>query len=174
MIIKEKLYGFRHTRTKEAPDIAATLHEFRHDKSGARLYYLEREDENKTFLISFKTVPEDSSGVFHIIEHSVLCGSEKYPVKEPFVELLKSSLNTFLNAMTYSDKTVYPVASRNAKDFHNLVSVYLDAVFHPRMLTDPHVFMQEGWHYEVEDGELTESGVVLNEMLLVSHQGYAL
>ena len=165
MIIKEKLYGFRHTRTKEAPDIAATLHEFRHEKSGARLYFLEREDENKTFLISFKTVPEDSSGVFHIIEHSVLCGSEKYPVKEPFVELLKSSLNTFLNAMTYSDKTVYPVASRNAKDFHNLVSVYLDAVFHPRMLTDPHVFMQEGWHYEVEDGELTESGVVLNEML---------
>ena len=165
MITKEKLYGFRHTRTKEAPDISATLHEFRHEKSGARLYYLERDDENKTFLISFKTIPEDSTGVFHIIEHSVLCGSEKYPVKEPFVELLKSSLNTFLNAMTYSDKTVYPVASRNAKDFQNLVSVYLDAVFHPRMLTDPHVFMQEGWHYEVEDGELTESGVVLNEML---------
>jgi len=165
MIIKEKLYGFKHVRSKETPDIAATLHEYEHEKSGARLYFLERDDENKTFLISFKTIPEDSSGVFHIIEHSVLCGSEKYPVKEPFVELLKSSLNTFLNAMTYSDKTVYPVASRNAKDFKNLVSVYLDAVFHPRMLSDPHVFMQEGWHYEVEDGELTESGVVLNEML---------
>ncbi len=162
--MKDKLYGFRFVKTSDAPDIGAILHEYKHEKTGAALYYLEREDDNKSFLISFKTLPENSSGVFHIIEHSVLCGSEKYPVKEPFVELLKGSLNTFLNAMTYSDKTVYPVASRNEKDFLNLVSVYLDAVFHPRMLTDKNVFLQEGWHYEVEDGELSESGVVLNEM----------
>ena len=162
--MEKKLHGFNLINTREIPDINATLHEFVHEKTGAELYFLEREDENKSFLISFKTLPEDSTGVFHIIEHSVLCGSKKYPVKEPFVELLKGSLNTFLNAMTYSDKTVYPVASRNEKDFINLVSVYLDAVFHPRMLTDKNVFLQEGWHYEVEDGELCESGVVLNEM----------
>ena len=144
--MEKKLHGFNHTNTREISDINAKLHEFVHEKTGAELYFLEREDENKSFLISFKTLPEDSTGVFHIIEHSVLCGSKKYPVKEPFVELLKGSLNTFLNAITYSDKTVYPVASRNEKDFINLVSVYLDAVFQPSMLTDKNVFLQEGWH----------------------------
>lgn len=160
----DKLYGFNITSSREIAEIGAILHEGEHEKSGARFRYLEREDENKTFLISFKTVPEDSTGVFHIIEHSVLCGSDKYPVKEPFVDLLKGSLNTFLNAMTYPDKTVYPVASRNDKDFFNLVSVYLDAVFHPKMLKEKRIFMQEGWHYEAENGVLSESGVVLNEM----------
>ena len=166
MKLNETLYGFTVTREAAIDEIKATLYEAIHEKSGARLIYLDREDENKTFSITFKTLPEDSTGVFHIIEHSVLNGSEKYPVKEPFVELLKGSLNTFLNAMTFADKTMYPVASRNDKDFLNLVSVYLDAVFHPLMLTEPNIFYQEGWHYELDsrDGELKTSGVVLNEM----------
>lgn len=166
MKINEILFGFNVKAATEIPDIKATLFEAEHIKSGARLLFLDREDENKTFSITFKTIPEDSTGVFHIIEHSVLCGSRKYPVKEPFVELLKGSLNTFLNAMTFPDKTMYPVASRNDRDFLNLMSVYLDAVFHPAILDTPNIFLQEGWHYEISDtgGELVRSGVVLNEM----------
>ncbi len=136
-----------------------------HEKSGAALAYIDRDDTNKTFAIAFATTPEDDTGVFHILEHSVLCGSDMYPVKEPFVDLLKGSLNTFLNAMTYNDKTVYPVCSQNERDFLNLVSVYMDAVLHPAAVKDERVFRQEGWHYEVSDeGELFYNGVVYNEM----------
>ena len=166
MKLGEELYGFYVNRATEIEEIKATLIEAKHKKSGASLLFLDREDENKTFSITFKTTPEDSTGVFHIIEHSVLGGSKKYTAKEPFVELLKSSLNTFLNAMTFPDKTMYPVASRNGKDFFNLVSVYLDAVFHPAILTKKNIFLQEGWHYatDAESGEITRTGVVLNEM----------
>lgn len=166
MKVNDKLYGFKVNKVTSVGEIGADLYQMEHEKSGARLIYLDREDENKTFSIAFKTIPENSTGVFHILEHSVLCGSEKFTTKEPFVELLKGSLNTFLNAMTYPDKTVYPVASRNDKDFFNLMSVYLDAVFHPALLKQPNIFRQEGWHYELEsaDGAMTRSGVVLNEM----------
>ncbi|MBR5241823.1 MAG: insulinase family protein, partial [Clostridia bacterium] len=166
MKLNDVIYGFKVTRIREISEIEAALVEMEHEKTGAKLHLLEREDENKTFSITFKTTPEDSTGVFHIIEHSVLCGSDKYTVKEPFVELLKGSLNTFLNAMTFPDKTMYPVASRNDKDFLNLVSIYMDAVLHPAMLKNPNIFRQEGWHYELdeESGELSRSGVVLNEM----------
>lgn len=118
------------------------------------------------FGIVFRTPPTDSTGIPHILEHSVLCGSRKYPVKEPFTELMKASLNTFLNAFTYPDRTCYPVASQNLKDFYNLVNVYLDAVFFPRAVSDPQVLAQEGWHFELdrEEDPLTRKGVVLNEM----------
>jgi len=124
------------------------------------------DDENKCFGVSFRTPVKDSTGVPHILEHSVLCGSRKYPVKEPFVDLIKGSLNTFLNAMTFPDRTCYPVASCNLQDFYNLVDVYLDAVFFPKCLEDPRIFQQEGWHYEIEnaDDELKYKGVVFNEM----------
>ena len=137
---------------------------FRHKKTGAEVLSLVNDDENKVFGITFKTPPDDSTGVAHILEHSVLCGSRKYPVKKPFVELIKGSLNTFLNAMTFPDKTAYPVASQNLKDFYNLVDVYLDAVFFPLITED--TFRQEGWHYELEDVEaaLVYKGVVFNEM----------
>ena len=165
MKINQMLHGFTVNKITEIEEISATLVQMTH-RCGARLNFLDREDENKTFSITFKTIPEDSTGVFHIIEHSVLCGSEKYPVKEPFVELLKGSLNTFLNAMTFPDKTMYPVSSRNDKDFLNLMSVYLDAVLHPAILKNPNIFRQEGWHYELDssEGSLSRSGVVLNEM----------
>lgn len=123
-------------------------------------------DENKTFGATFRTPVDDSKGTPHILEHSVLCGSDKYPIKEPFVELMKGSLNTFLNAFTYPDRTCYPVASANLRDFYNLVDVYLDSVLHPNCVSDPQIFAQEGWHYELE-GEaepLTLKGVVFNEM----------
>lgn len=138
----------------------------RHKKTGAKVALLSNEDKNKVFYIGFRTPPQNSTGVAHIIEHSVLCGSDKYPVKDPFVELAKGSLNTFLNAMTYPDKTVYPVASCNDKDFHNLMDVYLDAVFHPNIYKEEKIFKQEGWHYECEsvDGPITLNGVVYNEM----------
>ncbi len=138
----------------------------KHKKSGARIVLMENDDENKVFSIGFRTPPQDSTGLPHILEHSVLCGSKKFPVKDPFVELVKGSLNTFLNAMTYPDKTVYPVASCNDADFQNLMDVYLDAVFHPNIYAREEIFRQEGWHYELEDpdGELTLNGVVYNEM----------
>ncbi len=138
----------------------------RHKKSGARIAVIANEDDNKVFYVGFRTPPEDSTGVPHIIEHTVLCGSEKYPVKDPFVELVKGSLNTFLNAMTYPEKTIYPVASCNDKDFQNLMSVYMDAVFHPNIYKYEEIFKQEGWHYELEDADspLTINGVVYNEM----------
>ena len=137
---------------------------FRHRRTGAQVLSMENADENKVFGIAFRTPPRDSTGLPHILEHSVLCGSRKYPVREPFVELLKGSLHTFLNAFTYPDKTCYPVASQNVKDFYNLIDVYLDAVFHPRLT--PRTLEQEGWHYEVEDPAkpLAFKGVVFNEM----------
>ena len=139
-----------------------------HIRSGAKIILMNNEDDNKVFSISFRTPPSDSTGTPHILEHSVLCGSRKFPSKEPFVELAKGSLNTFLNAMTFSDKTMYPVASRNEKDFFNLMDVYLDAVFYPNIYRYPEIFKQEGWHYEIinEGGKsrLEISGVVYNEM----------
>lgn len=165
MKINDRLHGFKVLREVRVPDVSGTLYELTHEGSGASLYYLARPDENKTFAIAFRTLPVDDTGVFHIIEHSVLCGSDRYPVKEPFVELLKGSQNTFLNALTYEDRTVYPVSSRNPKDFLNLVSVYMDAVLHPRALTNPQIFRQEGWHYELDaEGNLIYNGVVFNEM----------
>ena len=158
------LYGFRIESGEYINEEGAKLYLARHE-SGARLAYLAREDENKTFAIAFPTLPDDDTGVFHIIEHSVLCGSDNFPVKEPFVELLKSSLNTFLNALTYEDRTVYPVSSRCDKDFYNLTNVYLDAVFRPLMRKSPDVFRQEGWHIEKnDDGSHLVNGVVYNEM----------
>lgn len=158
-------FGFSLLRSKPLPEIGGTLHEMEHIKTGAKLIWLERPDDNKTFGIAFTTLPEDSTGVFHILEHSVLCGSDKYPVKEPFVELLKNSMNTFLNAMTFPDKTFYPVSSRNEKDFLNLMRVYLDAVFHPLIYSKPEIFYQEGWHYEFDENEIPSyKGVVFNEM----------
>ncbi len=138
----------------------------KHKKSGARVLLMENDDENKVFAIGFRTPPSDSTGVPHIMEHSVLCGSRDFPVKDPFVELVKGSLNTFLNAMTYPDKTVYPVASCNDKDFQNLMHVYMDAVFYPNIYQSDKTFRQEGWSYHLDDpdGELTLSGVVYNEM----------
>lgn len=137
-----------------------------HKKSGAKIAVVSNEDENKVFYIGFRTPPKDSTGVPHIIEHTVLCGSEKFPVKDPFIELVKGSMNTFLNAMTYPDKTVYPVASCNDQDFQNLMDVYIDAVFHPNIYKEQNIFRQEGWHYELESPEedLIINGVVYNEM----------
>ena len=163
--VGSKLNGFTVTRIREEKEIDGRLVEMVHDHSGAELVWVDNKDENKLFSISFKTLPENSTGVFHILEHSVLCGSDKYPVKEPFVDLLKSSMNTFLNAMTFQDKTMYPVSSRNERDFLNLTSVYLDAVFAPAILKNPNIFYQEGWHIEQdENGELSYKGVVFNEM----------
>lgn len=162
-----KIYsGFRLDRIERIDEINGTAYEMKHEKSGARLIYIDSPDSNKVFNIAFRTTPHNSTGVAHIMEHSVLCGSRKFPLKEPFVELVKGSLNTFLNAMTYPDKTMYPVASKNDKDFHNLMDVYLDAVFYPRVREDAEIVMQEGWHYELEnaDDELTYKGVVFNEM----------
>ena len=157
-------YELLEKHTIEELDSVAYL--LKHKKSGARVALLSNDDENKVFHTGFRTPPQDSTGLPHILEHSVLCGSKKFPVKDPFVELCKGSLNTFLNAMTYSDKTVYPVASCNDADFQNLMDVYLDAVLHPNIYEKEEIFRQEGWHYELEepDGELTINGVVYNEM----------
>ncbi|MFO7785987.1 MAG: insulinase family protein [Desulfatiglandales bacterium] len=158
------LHGFERIHARDIPELNTRAEIFRHRKTGAELLSLINDDENKVFGITFRTPPQDSTGVAHILEHSVLCGSRKYPVKEPFVELLKGSLKTFLNAMTYPDKTCYPVASQNVQDFYNLIDVYLDAVFHPRIT--PAVFQQEGWHFDVDraDGPMVFKGVVYNEM----------
>ncbi len=162
----EIIHGFKFTTEREIPELRGTLREATYVKNGAKLLFIDREDANKTFAITFKTIPTDDTGVFHIIEHSVLCGSDKYPVKEPFVELLKGSLKTFLNAFTFPDKTMYPVCSRNDKDFLNLVSVYMDAVLHPIAMKKPEIFYQEGWHHELHEGEeeMLYKGVVFNEM----------
>ena len=138
----------------------------RHKKSGARVLLIENDDDNKVFSIGFRTPPKDSTGVPHIMEHSVLCGSKNFPAKDPFVELVKGSLNTFLNAMTYPDKTVYPVASCNDKDFQNLMHVYMDAVLYPNIYQHEEIFRQEGWSYKLDspEGELQYNGVVYNEM----------
>ena len=139
---------------------------YEHEKTQAKLVFLKNDDINKSFSISFKTVPYSDNGIFHILEHSVLCGSAKYPVKEPFVELLKGSFNTFLNAMTFPDKTMYPVSSKNEKDLEILMDIYLDAVFNPNLKNNPNILAQEGWHYHLEDkkDELIYKGVVYNEM----------
>ena len=160
-----KLCGFTVIGKRSVLSENGILFEFVHDKTGARLLWLCRDELNKTFAIAFKTPPRDDTGIFHIIEHSVLSGSEKYPLKEPFLDLLKGSLQTFLNAFTFPDKTMYPVSSRNDKDFMNLVRVYLDGVFRPAIYTNPLIFMQEGWRYEYdENGELDVNGVVYSEM----------
>ncbi len=162
----KKLNAYEFVSQTNIPEIAATGVSMCHKKTGARLYLLLSEDNNKVFYIGFRTPSKDSTGVAHIIEHTVLCGSKKYPSKDPFVELVKGSLNTFLNAMTYPDKTVYPVASCNTKDFNNLCDVYMDAVFNPNIYREDKIFKQEGWHYELSsrDDELTYNGVVYNEM----------
>ena len=162
----EELKAYEIVEKRYITDINTMSYLLKHKKTGARVALLSNDDENKVFYIGFRTPPTDSTGVPHIIEHSVLCGSKDFPVKDPFVELVKGSLNTFLNAMTYSDKTVYPVASCNDKDFHNLMHVYLDAVFYPNIYNEKRIFMQEGWHYEMEDenSELKLNGVVYNEM----------
>lgn len=174
-------HGFAVERCETVPELDSDAYVLRHTTSGARLLYLACDDENKAFAIGFKTPPADSTGVFHILEHSVLCGSAKFPVKEPFVDLIKSSMQTFLNAMTYPDKTIYPVATTNEQDLYNLMDVYLDAVFNPAIYTKPTIFEQEGWHYELDlsesvegeggdnsaslrEGTLRYNGVVFNEM----------
>lgn len=162
----ENCKAYELIETTDLKDINSKGYLLRHKKSGARISLIENDDENKVFYIGFRTPSLDSTGAAHILEHSVLCGSKKYPVKDPFVELVKSSLNTFLNAMTYPDKTIYPVASCNDKDFQNLVEVYMDAVFYPNIAEHKEIFCQEGWHYEMEDinAPLTINGVVYNEM----------
>lgn len=184
----DALHGFTVRTREQLPEIDGTAYVLDHAKSGAKLLYLQNSDTNKAFSIAFKTPPADNTGVFHILEHSVLCGSDKFPVKEPFVDLLKSSMQTFLNAMTFPDKTMYPVASTNDKDLLNLMDVYLDAVLHPAIYQKRAIFEQEGWHFEfaadVEAAEgdslegdavamtetqddsahLTLNGVVYNEM----------
>lgn len=162
----KKLDAYELIKEETLEDLKSLGLIYRHKKSGARIVILSNEDDNKVFSIGFRTPPEDSTGVAHIIEHSVLCGSKEFPAKDPFVELVKGSLNTFLNAMTYPDKTIYPVASCNEKDYKNLMHVYMDAVFYPNIYQKEEIFKQEGWHYELEtpEGELTYNGVVYNEM----------
>ena len=186
--VGNELHGFAVKSTEELPEIDGHAIVMDHPESGAKLLFLQNDDENKAFSIAFRTPPADDTGVFHILEHSVLCGSEKFPVREPFVNLLRTSMQTFLNAMTFPDKTMYPVASTNEQDLLNLMDVYLDAVLHPKLHTNKHIFEQEGWHYELNnaaaqagneavdaapeaDGtfglsnrELVYNGVVFNEM----------
>ena len=164
MKVNDILHGFKVTRVRESEELKGTLIEMEHIKTGALLAWLDNGCENKLFSATFKTLPWDDTGVFHILEHSVLAGSDNYPVKEPFLDLIKSSMNTFLNAMTFPDKTMYPVSSENEQDFINLTRVYLDAVFRPSIYHKDSIFRQEGWHYEVEDGEPFYNGVVFNEM----------
>ena len=158
--------GFTLIEEKNMPEVCGTARLWKHDVTGAQILSIVNDDENKCFGAAFRTPPKNSTGVTHIIEHSVLCGSRKYPVKEPFVNLLKGSLQTFLNAFTFPDKTCYPVASCNDKDFQNLMHVYMDAVFYPDIYKQPNIFYQEGWHYEMENAsdELKLNGVVYNEM----------
>ncbi len=162
----KKLDAYEVLKEERLKDLKSDGCILRHKKSGAKLCLISNDDDNKVFYIGFKTPAKDSTGVQHIMEHSVLCGSKKYPAKDPFVELVKGSLNTFLNAMTYPDKTVYPVASCNDKDFANLMDVYLDAVFNPNVYERPQIFKQEGWHYELKDKDdpISINGVVYNEM----------
>ena len=161
----EKLKSYEILEKYELSDIASVGYRMVHKKTGARVCLIENDDNNKVFSIAFRTPPTDSTGVAHILEHSTLCGSREFPLKDPFVELVKGSLNTFLNAMTYPDKTVYPIASTNDTDFRNLMHVYLDAVFYPNVYKNESIFRQEGWHYEYdENGKLIINGVVYNEM----------
>lgn len=166
MEINEIKYGFKLLSIKEIPDVDGVLYEYEHLKSGGKVAYLRTDDDDCSFAIGFKTPPKDSTGVCHIIEHSVLCGSANYPLKEPFVNLLKTSVNTFLNAFTSSDWTMYPFSSRTPKDYDNILGIYLDAVFNPLLLTDSKPFLQEGWHHELFNKEdpINVKGVVYNEM----------
>ena len=150
MMRQEVLEKYEILEDRPVSDLDSRGYYMKHKKSGARVLVLSNEDDNKVFCIGFRTPVSDSTGVPHILEHSVLCGSERFPGKDPFVELVKGSLNTFLNAMTYSDKTVYPVASCNDTDFQNLMHVYMDAVFCPNIYKKEEIFRQEGWHYELE------------------------
>jgi Zn-dependent M16 (insulinase) family peptidase len=158
------LYGFEELRRVNLAEINSQARHYRHVNTGAELLSIVNDDENKAFGITFRTPPSDSTGIAHILEHSVLCGSRKFPVKDPFMRLAQGSLNTFLNAMTFADKTTYPTASQNLQDFYNLIDVYIDAVLHPRLTRE--IFEQEGWHYELESPEkpLIYQGVVFNEM----------
>jgi presequence protease len=160
-------YGFKLVEERYIGELECNAKLFLHEKSGARFFYIDSKDDNNVFSISFRTPPVDNTGLTHILEHSVLCGSKKFPTKEPFVDLAKGSLNTFLNAMTFADKTMYPVASKNEKDFYNLVDVYMDAVLNPNIYECPEIMMQEGWHYDINDKseDITYKGVVYNEML---------
>lgn len=163
--INDRIHGFVVEQCRHIKEIDGDLYILRHEHSGAQLCYIDNDDPNMTYAITFATPSSDSTGVFHILEHSVLCGSEKYPVDDPFVELMKSSLYTFLNAMTFPDKTMYPVSSMNEKDLMNLMSVYTDAVFRPLIYDNENAFRQEGWHIELdEDGKPYYQGVVYNEM----------
>ncbi len=166
MQIGNQYYGFTLDSIEAIDEMSMEAYRFTHVLSGASLLWLSCSDTNRAFCISFKTLPENSTGVFHILEHSVLCGSRKFPLREPFVDLLKGSLQTFLNAMTFPDKTMYPVASTNEKDFINLMDVYMDAVLYPRIYSKEEIFMQEGWHLIPEEGDTQASisGVVYNEM----------
>jgi len=157
-------HGFEHIRTTRVSEINSEARLYRHVKTGAELLSVVNDDENKVFGITFRTPPADSTGIAHILEHSVLCGSRKFPVKDPFIRLAQGSLNTFLNAMTYPDKTTYPTASQNLQDFYNLIDVYLDAVLHPRISRE--ILEQEGWHFELDgpNQPLIYKGVVFNEM----------
>lgn len=161
-----QLTNYELIQQQELKDLKSEGYYLRHKKSGARILLVKNDDDNKVFSVGFRTPPEDSTGLPHILEHSVLCGSKNFPIKDPFVELVKGSLNTFLNAMTFPDKTVYPVASCNDKDFQNLMHVYMDAVFYPNIHEKNEIFRQEGWSYnlESEDDTLTYNGVVYNEM----------
>ncbi len=163
---KDRISAYEIIREENLSDIRSAGYLLRHKKTGARVMLIENDDENKVFNIAFRTPPKNSTGVAHILEHSVLCGSREFPLKDPFVELVKGSLNTFLNAMTYPDKTCYPVASCNDQDFQNLMHVYLDAVFYPNICKKEEIFRQEGWSYQLEDteGPLKYNGVVYNEM----------
>ena len=162
--INDMIHGFTVTGIRDVEEFEGQLIEMKHVKTGAGLVWAKCDEENKLFSVGFRTLPEDNTGVFHILEHSVLCGSEKFPVKEPFVELIKTSMNTFLNAMTYSDKTLYPVSSRMEQDYLNLTEVYLDAVFRPCILSNPNNFYQEGWHIDLSQDTPVYKGVVFNEM----------
>ncbi len=161
----EELSSYEVIEKRQIKDINSMTYLCRHKKTGAKVALISNDDDNKVFYISFRTTPKDSTGVAHILEHSVLCGSKEFPIKDPFIELCKGSLNTFLNAITYPDHTIYPVASCNDKDFQNLMHVYLDAVFYPNIYGNEAIFRQEGWHYELnEKDELIYNGVVYNEM----------
>lgn len=165
-IINETYFGFKLIDETQLHEISSIVKLFQHEKSGARLLHIHNNDDNKVFSISFKTLPSDNTGVPHVVEHCVLSGSRKYTIKEPFMDMRKGSLKTFINAMTFNDKTMYVVASRNEKDFSNLMDIFLDSVFYPRLYEAPEIFMQEGWHYELqkENGKITYNGVVYNEM----------
>ena len=162
----DQMHGFTLVDSQFIQDANAQVHTFAHEQSGGQVIWVENDDQNRSFGIGFKTPPKDSTGVAHIVEHSVLSGSRKYPAKDPFMTMLKTSMNTFLNAMTFSDMTIYPVSSMNEEDFHNLTDVYLDAVFFPKMTSEENIFRQEGWHKELFDADepIIYNGVVYNEM----------